>query len=108
MKFALISFPSFIFILSLLVQQNIVNALRRIFFKTVIKMSARYGENEWKTRDGDFKMKEKFQKKSKPFSRRKRDRNFSTHTANDENFIVEILRRDRAVESDWIIRESGK
>lgn len=44
--------------------------------------------------DGDFKMKKKFKKKGrKAIIAKERDRNFSTHTANDENFIVEILRR---------------
>lgn len=62
----IIFFLSFIFILSFLVEQNTINATiapYRIFFKIVIKMSVKYGETERKTRDRDFKMKKKFQKK---------------------------------------------
>lgn len=83
-----IAFLPFAFILSSLVRQNTINAattLRSLYFsKTVIKMSARYGENEWGTRDGDFKMKKSSPpplppKIRTPFAK-ERDRNFSTTT----------------------------
>lgn len=81
-------------------------------------MSTRYGKNEWEIRDGDFKMKEKFKKKkgkkkvSTPFSQKKEivisRRAHSQRRKFHLCALVEILRRDRAVESDWIIRESGR
>lgn len=77
-----------------------------IFFKTVIKMSAKYGENEWKTRDGNFKMRKKFfpppppKKNKNAILAKEKDRNFSTHTVNDEKFH----RRDSPTRSRGRVR----